>query len=369
MVSTQIAGPSNGGGSLTATRATVRTSSPDPSGDALSSYSLLAPLVVPPAPATTNEPAGDFLSATVGPEVDLVDGTQIPNGGFTVKLKVADLSAASLQSTMTRTGSLSLLWVWRFTNGYQDAAASARWDPVGGFTFGYNDYATGSVTCGSSGEKCVNYPGDTPIQGTVDVATGTISLSVPRYLLRALGPVDGNGRPTEVAATVGSRFYDGTAFSLGNTTSPIQDVQSFLYPFDNTPAMDFLLGSGGGSGGGGGGGGTECKVNGGGSIPGTAGDAKFTLNAHANLKGHNAYRDDGANVDFRSTAIASVTCQDSTHSATIEGTGVNGRNDAVTFRIDVTDNGEPGKTDRLSITLSSGYTRTGTLTRGNIQIH
>jgi hypothetical protein len=268
---------------------------------------------------------------------------------------------------LTRTLSQSLLWVFRFTNGYQDAAASARWDPVEGFTFGYNDYSTQSATCLSDGDKCVAYPGDTPIQGSVDQAAGTISLNVPRYLLRALGPADGNGRPTEVPAAAGSRFYDGTAFSLGNTISPLQDVQSFLYPFDNTPAMDFVLPAPGN--GGGGGGGTECKVNGGGSIPGTAGDAKFTVNAHANLKGNNAYRDAGANVDFRSKTISSVTCRDTEHSATIAGSGVNGRNQAVTFTIDVVDNGEPGKSDRFAITLSNGYTRSGTLTRGNVQIH
>jgi uncharacterized repeat protein (TIGR01451 family) len=155
---------------------------------------------------------------------------------------VADLSPASLQATSTRTQSQSLLWVLRFTNGYQDAAASARWSPGGGFTFGYNNYVTGSAQCGSSGEKCLQYPGDTPIQGTVNQSTGTIRFSVPRSLLRALGGGTGPGqRPTESPANVGSRFYDATMFSLGNTTSPDQAVQSFLYPFDNTPSMDFLL--------------------------------------------------------------------------------------------------------------------------------
>lgn len=31
---------------------------------------------------------------------------------------------------------------------------------------------------------------------------------------------------------VGTRFYDATAFSMGNNASPTQDVQSFLYPLD-----------------------------------------------------------------------------------------------------------------------------------------
>ena len=52
-------------------------------------------------------------------------------------------------------------------------------------------------------------------------------------------------------ATTGSRFYDAAAWSLANT-SPTQAFQTFLYPLDNTPAMDFLL-PGGTPGGGGGG--------------------------------------------------------------------------------------------------------------------
>jgi hypothetical protein len=242
MVATQIAGPSNGGATLKAATPVVRTSSPDAAGDALSNYSLLASsLVVPP---TKNEQAADFSDVSVGPQVDLATGGTVADGGFTVTMKVADLSPAALRSALADTASQSLLWILRFTNGYQDAAVSARWNPADGFTFGFNDYTTGQSPCASgdqNGEKCLVYPGDTPIQGKVDAATGTMRLSVPRAVLRALGPPDANGRPTEVPATAGSRFYDATAFSLANNVSPTQDVQSFLYPLDNAPAMDFVL--------------------------------------------------------------------------------------------------------------------------------
>src|SRR5213076_1733107 len=130
-----------------------------------------------------------------------------------------------------------------------------RWNAGQGFTFGYNDYTLGSTPCESTGpttpsEKCVIFPGDTPIQGDVDQTTGTIRLSVPLFLLRGLSGPSGNGqRPSEVPATIGTRFYDAEALSLGNA-SATQDVQSFLYPLDNTPAMDFLLPGGGGGGGG-----------------------------------------------------------------------------------------------------------------------
>jgi uncharacterized repeat protein (TIGR01451 family) len=236
MVATQISGPMLNGGTLTATRPVLRSVSTDPTGDALSSYSITAPLVVPPDPPTTNERAGDFESAAVA----------FAGGDLKITMKLSNLSQNSLQQALVDTGSQSLLWVFRFTNGFQDAAASARWNPAQGFTFGYNDYTTGSTPCESSGpatnEKCILYPGSTPIQGAVRQSMGEITLTVPASLLRALsGPTGPGQRPSEVPATAGSRFYDATAFSLGNTVSATQDVQSFLYPLDNTPSMDFVV--------------------------------------------------------------------------------------------------------------------------------
>jgi hypothetical protein len=264
---TQTGGPSLGGGTVSSGRPVVRTTSSDPYGDALSSYSVLLPT---PPPATKNEPAADFSSAQIFPEFNLNTGQAVANGGFTIVMRLRDLSTTSLASTMASTGSSQLLWVFRFVNGYQAAAATAFYSPAGGFTFGYNDYATGSAPCESTGpastEKCVIYPGDQAIQGKVDQARGIIALSVPRTKLRALSGSTGPGqRPTEVAATPGSRFYDAAAWSLGNT-SPTQLFQTFLYPLDNTPAMDFLLpgGTSGGGGGGGGGGGSGGGGGGGG---------------------------------------------------------------------------------------------------------
>jgi hypothetical protein len=264
-VVTQIAGPSNGGGTLATdtARTPVRTSSTDPAGDALVNFSALTPSVVQlpnRTPTAKNEPAMDFLSQNVDFEVDPATGKRVTDGGFTVTLKLADLSSAALQQAMSDTTSASLLWVFRFVNGYQAAAASARYSPAGGFTFGYNDYATASAQCGSDSDKCVVYPGDKPIKGKVDQATGTITLSVPRAYLRGLtGPTGFGQRPTETKAVPGTRFYDATAFSLGNP-SPDPGSQSFMTPADNLPAMDFLLpglarGGGAGSGAAGGSGG------------------------------------------------------------------------------------------------------------------
>ncbi len=227
MVATQIAGPSNGGGTVTSTRTVLATSAPDPTGDALAPYSNIGA-----TPSPVNLPAGDFKSVGITPD----DKT----GGFTVTLKLSDLSDAALASAA---GNGSLVWIWRFTNGWQDAAAVAKWDSVNGFTFGYDDYSTASAQCGSDGDKCETYPGATPIQGKVDKATGTITLVVPKSVLHPLEGTDKYGRPTQGSAVVGSRFYDGTAFSFLND-SPDPSTQSFMTQLDNTPAFDFLLPTG-----------------------------------------------------------------------------------------------------------------------------
>jgi hypothetical protein len=236
MAATQIAGPSNGGGKVTTGRPVVRTTTDDASSDALSNYSLMGVGAAPPNPGPFNEPAADVTNVSILPD----STTQ----GFTVKLKVADLSTAAIAQTLARTGGKSILYLFRFTNGYQDVGVSAS---TTGLTwkYGYDDYTTGSTACentvAASNEKCQVYPQAQGVNGSVDVATGTITLTVPRSALRQLGPVDGFGRPTEVAAGDGARFYDGTAWTEVNTVSPDQTVQSFLYPLDETAAMDFVL--------------------------------------------------------------------------------------------------------------------------------
>ena len=83
MVVSQIAGPSNDGGTVAVPgHAVVRSSTTDPAGDAQSNYSLTAPGVAPPDPSTKNEPAADLTNVSVAG-----DGA----GGLKVSLKVASL--------------------------------------------------------------------------------------------------------------------------------------------------------------------------------------------------------------------------------------------------------------------------------------
>jgi hypothetical protein len=151
-------------------------------------------------------------------------------------------------------------------------------------------------------------------------------------------------------------------FSLGNTTSPLQSVQTFLYPFDNTPSMDFLLPSAGG----GGGGDTSCKVHGGGAIAAQSGEGKFNLDVHSSLKGSVSYRGDGH--DYNSTVIVSLQCTSST-TATIRSNGFDGNTPVTDVVVNVKDGGEKSSSDTFSISgLTNGYSRSGSLTKGNIQV-
>jgi hypothetical protein len=287
VVMTQMTGPSLLGTTLQAKRPRVRTTSSDPAGDALSPYSRLCP--VPPAvpctaPGTANQPGADFVDKSgkpaveVTPELDLKSLTPVENGGFTVTLRVANLSDAAKQDAATSGVGTSLLYLFRWNNGYQPHGVTARWSPLTDWTFTYDGYETASTESGQAdptAEKIIVYPGTTPIKGTVEEDRGVIRMSVPRNLLKAFGPVDSANRPTEVAATTGSLMTSAVAYSLVNI--PPAAVQSYYYPLDNAPAMDFKLGAraaaavtpvtppntapGGGSGGG----------NGPGTIPTTGG--------------------------------------------------------------------------------------------------
>src|SRR3954454_14918952 len=234
-VVTQTAGPSLGGGTLKQTKPpVVREHSDDPAEDAISDYSSLG---TPPNPVV--EPAADFRSADVGPG---------PAGGITVTMELSDLSDAALAQALSNTKARRLLWIFRFFTGYQSSAAVARYSPTTGFSFGFNDFVTGSVTCGSSGEKCLQYPGDQPLAGHADQGSGTLVLEVPGPKLKALSGSEGPGqRPKEVPAKPGDRLYDGTAFSLADASPAGGRDQSFLYPLDNAPSMDFLIPAASGS--------------------------------------------------------------------------------------------------------------------------
>jgi hypothetical protein len=247
MVVTQIGGPGLNGSTVSGGNAPVlRQASTDPTGDAQARYSALFGAPFPPNPdVAVNEPGTDLTGVSILPRT---------GGGFTVRMSLSDLSDAALTKAMTDTGSASLLYALRFANGFQPSAVVARYSPVTGWSFVFNSHAQMLSQClappSSSQEKCLAYGvSGTPLAGTVDPAHGTITIPVPpdaggqRLLIGLAGGQGAGQRPHEVAAKVGTRFYDASVFTFGDTqdNSTVPQVQSYLYPLDNTPAMDFTI--------------------------------------------------------------------------------------------------------------------------------
>ena len=233
----QRSGPSNGGAQLKPLRPVVMTGTSDPKGDALSMYSSYsAPGAGSPLPSS-NVPALDITDVRVVPEVDPASGKAVEDGGFTVRMRYADLSDAALQQALTSSAATSLVFLFRYVDGYQQASVGAYWDPVQGFRFGRDGYTESTVP--TLGTLRI-YPGAIETTGSADQEAGEIVLSVPRSALTALTGEKKGTRPKEVAARPGDRIYEAVAFTLANP-APLQEAQSYLYQTDNAPSFDFLL--------------------------------------------------------------------------------------------------------------------------------
>jgi hypothetical protein len=117
---------------------------------------------------------------------------------------------------------------------------------------------------------------------------------------------------------------------------------------------------------------TPGQVTGGGQVPNatnTDQDA-FGFNAQNNStgpKGECTVVDPSANKKVKCIDVTALLVS-GTHATFFGDATVNGQ--ATTYRIDVDDNGEPGKgRDTFKIQTASGYTAGGTLTGGNVQVH
>jgi len=122
------------------------------------------------------------------------------------------------------------------------------------------------------------------------------------------------------------------------------------------------------------------KVTGGGQI-GSHGTTELSFEAQPNgsaFKGNLSYKDKSHGIDIRSTSITFVSILIDNAHATIKGTATLNGASGYTFRIDLEDNGEPGKgVDRFRIQLSGPTTydsnasvpNSGLLSAGNIQVH
>jgi hypothetical protein len=240
----QRAGPSNGGKSIAPAPPVVRTGSTDKAGDAFGRWTTSDGVFGSPTtqlPGGDNVPALDLLDVKVGPEVDLESGEPVADGGFTVTMSYDDLSPGALQAALTATQASSLVYLFRFFDGFQPGGATAFFEPLaGGWRFGYDDYTT-TLLRNPQG-NLQTYKGSTPIEGEVDEEANTIRLSVPRSLIEALeGPQGPEQRPEEVPATLGSRLYDASAWTFSYVLPTSRVEQTFLSQADNTAAFDFVL--------------------------------------------------------------------------------------------------------------------------------
>jgi len=94
---------------------------------------------------------------------------------------------------------------------------------------------------------------------------------------------------------------------------------------------------------------------------------ELTVDSSGRTRGKISYRDPAAALAFRTLRITSVRLDGNT--ATIKGTGsANGMETG--FVVKVEDKAEPGVgQDTFSIQLETGYSKSGVLQGGNIQIH
>jgi len=347
----QNSGPSAYGTTLTPQSPTVTTGVADPARDAqVPHYSPLGP--------GSNQPALDLLSLQL---------SQPDTSHLTVTLKLK-----SLASLLPPSGATGLLWLtrWQFLSVgdggeesyrifYLGANSTAGQTPV--FFAGTGTSAApmtgmppgdGCVTTTPQNCKIILYPGEKQESGTFSVATNTITITAP---LADIG-----------SPIIGDKLYSVTALTYASTSgNPI------LADADATRAFDYVLSKtvtpsncplG-----------TTCKLTGGGYIftdlqqDHGSFSIEVTVDSSGRIHGKAAYMDSAAGLDFRTLLITSANFNG--NAATITGTGA-ANGSETSFTITVQDNADPGAGhDTFGIRLGTGYSRSGTLQGGNIQIH
>ena len=115
-------------------------------------------------------------------------------------------------------------------------------------------------------------------------------------------------------------------------------------------------------------------VTGGGWITGPPSGAKGTFGVAGGIKngglwGHLTFIDHGSGgPKVKATGVTAYVIVNST-TRHIEGTCEVNSQAGFTYQVDVSDNGEPGRNDTFALKLSNGYSASGRLGGGNIQLH
>jgi Mg-chelatase subunit ChlD len=216
---------------------------------------------------------------------------------------------------------------------------------------------------------------DTNVVDATHCVTATVKDAfnnpTPNIIVRfsVTGAVNTSGSATTNTAGQAQFCYTGPALPGSDVISAYADtngdnVRQLTEPMDTATKVWVLPAS------------TEgCKVTYGGRITAANGDkATFGGNAKAmGLQGEEEYQDHGSAVDLNvhSINVQAVVCSRDGKSVSIFGQATINGSGTFDYRIDVTDNGEPGAgSDTYRIRLSNGYdSGTKVLEGGNIQLH
>ena len=347
---TQVAGPSTIGTTLTPANPNVATGVTDSAGDAqLPHYS--------PVGAGANVPALDLLSVQLSqPDISHLTVT---------------LHLASLSSLLPPPGSNGMLWLtrWQFLSTGDGGEESYRIFYVGAnSTAGQNPTffaGTGTSAAPTTGIppgdgcltttpqncKLVVYPNEKMETGAISPSTGIITI-------------------TTSLADIGVPIRGDTLFSVTALTFGYITHNPILQDADATRAFDYVLGQtspptncpqG-----------TKCKVTGGGFIfvDQQQNHGSFSIEIFVDqsgrIKGKVAYQDHATGLDFRTALITSAFFNGD--SVTVQGTGT-ASGTTTNFQVIVQDNDSSSGQDTFSIQLGTGYSKSGVLQGGSIEIH
>ena len=345
---TQNAGPTAFGTTLRGSSNTA-TGATDPAGDAqVPHFSLTGP--------GSNQAALDLLSVKL---------SQPDISHLTITMQVS-----SLASLLPPTGTDGILWLtrWQFLSTGDGGEESYRIFYAGanvtaaGITSFFARTGLSANPSGVMGNGCMTntpqncklilYPAEKTETGSINTAKGTITVIVP--LVDIGNPITGD---TLFSVTALSK-----AFVRGDPLLVDADAaRSFDYVMRTTTVpTNCPLG-------------TTCKVTGGGYIfvdpqqDHGIFSIELTVGASGRVSGKTAYVDQAINMDFRTVLISSVNFSGNT--ATFKGTGTaNGLETSYVISVQDNDSPVPGP-DHFSITLGTGYSKSGPLAGGDIEIH
>jgi hypothetical protein len=304
--------------------------------------------------SSSNQPNLEIL----GSRMSVVTVAGVPT--YRVETQMADLT-----SLMPGVGSGGTTLVW---DTQWKVPSSAGGDPHGGAYFhAYMESVLGSAPTFWIGQNAVEsnlsltqtYPGSTQVSGTyTPTAPGVITIDVPVSAVTEASPINkllysvtsASMTLTGNAETPPSIFGSGVG---GNVFSLVDAAPAYDFnPDVQTPPFQ------------------NChEADGDGQVHGVqSGTASFHVDSDRCEDGQPesvTEQDPGSGTDFHSTDFTRVTFDDVAHSATIIGDGTDAGH-PVTFMMFAVDNGLlPGI---FSLSLSDGYSVTGSLLSGSIQL-